>query len=510
MHKLLRLTFAISLSLAAGQLQAGAQPAALAQPSASPSTGPITPASVPPSPSPSPAQTKIVQPIKIYPLPGGLDARPMLNSNSPELVNDAGILISTLPNQGKTDSPFLDYAFEGDFGAFCHHIFKDANPGERLLYLGLVASNLSAKPVRLTLTQGASYLSQPDALFKPLADILPNPAGEIYAGPGDRVATELLAGTLPLKDIVIEIPPGASRVVSSQPINTDVAILPPINGRSTLMHFHSDGPVYLSELAWLAQHNGEQFVPPTLEDYHSLLDAGKFAGVHEKTSLYTDTTPPTGPFFYGRVAGVSQGLSWQGKLWEGSRATERPAPGQKIGYPIATTYIKRFGTGQNQSGKMPRRYPDTPPENHGNYAVDYELEIPLHNDTKEFQSYSLALSQPLNPNLPADKPAEMVYMFPPNAAVMFRGSVRLRWVDEYKQLQDRLSHLVLRNGQEGSAFELITVPPRTHYDLKLSLVYPPDSTPPHLLTIERLDEQEQLGLGPGKPGCLGKDKANLC
>ncbi|HEY9843110.1 MAG TPA: DUF3370 family protein, partial [Candidatus Obscuribacterales bacterium] len=106
MHKLLRLTFAISLSLAAGQLQAGAQPAALAQPSASPSTGPITPASVPPSPSPSPAQTKIVQPIKIYPLPGGLDARPMLNSNSPELVNDAGILLSTLPNQGKADSPF--------------------------------------------------------------------------------------------------------------------------------------------------------------------------------------------------------------------------------------------------------------------------------------------------------------------------------------------------------------------------------------------------------------------
>lgn len=434
-----------------------------------------------------------LRPTKIYPLPGSLDEMPMLNSNSPEKVEGEGILISTLPGQIGDASPFLDYAFKGDFGVFSHHIFQDNVPGQRLLYLGLLASNFSAEPVKVTIRQGASYLSQPEALFRPLPEFERNPAAAIYAGPGDRVATELIAGKSQLQDLVVDIPPYSTRVLASEPINTDVAILTPlkdgtqvgINGRSTLMHLHSDGPVYLSQVAYIAQRQTAGFTPPKLEDYQALLNARKFAGAHEPASQYDPKVPAAGSNFkYGRVVGVSQGLTWKAELWQGTRILERPAPGETVGYPIASTYIKRYATGQNQSAPMLRRYADSAQEAHGNYGLTYEIKIPLHNRTGEFQSYSLALSQPTNPNI--SSLADMNYTLPPSKVPMFRGSVRLQWTDEYHQQQDQLTHLVLYNGQESAPLEMLTVPPHTNYDLKLSLIYPADATPPQLLTITRV------------------------
>lgn len=454
-----------------------------------------TPASTPtPAPVQTQAPVKTLLPLKIYPLPGGLDQRTMFNDNSPESVPGTGILVSTLPNQGRENSPFLDFAFNGEFGLFSHHLFIDRVAGTRLLYLGLVASNFSARPVTLTIKQGASYLSQPDAPFNvPLQVLAPNPGALIYAGPGDRVATELTAGKVLMQNLSFKVPPGTSQLIYSQPINTDVPVLSPqkdgttlaVNGRSILLVCQSNGPLYLSSLAWVAKRDGESFVPPTLDDYRSLLNAGKFAGRHEPASIYDEKNPPKGAFFYGRVAGVSPGVSWSGKLWEGERAAEIPGPGEKVGYPIATTYVKRFGTGQNQSGAMIRRYSDSPPENHGNYGVDYQLEIPFSNKSQAPQTYTLSLTEPLNPNLPAGQPAEMVYTDPPNPTWMFRGSIRLRWRDAAGKLQDQLTHLGLHNGRLAPPFARITVPPGKSYTAQLSLIYPADATPPQLLTIGR-------------------------
>lgn len=451
-------------------------------------------------------QVESLQPIKIYPLPGALDNAPMLNSNSPEMVNEPGILVSTLPpERGSTAaSAFLNYAFEGDFGLFSHHILKDEQPGDRMLYLGLVATNYSGKPVHLNLKEGASFLSQPDAPFKDLPSFVSNPGALMFAGPGDRVASELIAGKSAMMPGTVEVPPCSgdfvnqdttsphkeycpSALIMSHPINTDVAIPPSINGRSTLAYFSSDGPVYLTYLAWFAKKEGDRFVPPTLDDYISLIDAGKLAGSHEEATLdYVPGDPPKGVFKYGRVAGVSQGLTWKGKLWDATRILERPAPGQKVGYPIAAVHVKRYGTGQDQSGTMLRRYMDSPLQSHSNYGVRYELDIPLHNTTGQFQTYSLALNHPAN--MPASgKSAELQYLFPPNKPVVFRGSVRLRWVDEYNQQQDNLNHLVLRHGQQSAPLAMLTVPPGTKYDLKLSLIYPADATPPQILTIERVE-----------------------
>jgi hypothetical protein len=53
-----------------------------------------------PTPSPTP-QIEIVQPQQVRAIPGKLDDVPVFNSNSPELVQTEGILLSTFPPNGK-------------------------------------------------------------------------------------------------------------------------------------------------------------------------------------------------------------------------------------------------------------------------------------------------------------------------------------------------------------------------------------------------------------------------
>lgn len=438
--------------------------------------------------SSSSTQVESVQKMKVFPLPGHLDSLPMLNSNSPEVIEQAGILVSTLPGGTDPNSPFLNYAFTGDFGVFSHHIAKDSYPGQRLLYLGLLVTNQSDQTVHLQMQRGASYLSQPDALFRALPSVENNSDAMIYAGPGDRVTTELLAGKSPLQPVSMDIPPRSTRMVYSLPVPTSVAILPPINGRSSLMYFHSDGPVYLSQVATFARKEGLSFVPPTLEDYRELLNQRHLAGAREMAPTeYNPADPPTtASFRYGRVAGVAEGLHWTGQFFEGARILERPAVDEISAYPISSLYLKRWGTEQNQSGTLLRRYPDTALQAHGNYGVRYELTLPLHNDTANFETFKLGLAQPIKMTGPASN-AEMDFVYPPNKPVFFRGSLRLQWTDEFNQQQDEIKHLVLHQGQETVPVSLMTVPPHVHYDLKLSFYYPADCTPPQLLTLERLE-----------------------
>lgn len=424
-------------------------------------------------------QVKTVQNIKIFPLPGGLDAYPMLNSNSPEIVESSGILVSSLP--GKSPA-YLDFPFKGRFGVFSHHIARDPAPGVRLLYLGTLVTNPHATPVTLELTRGASYLSQPDALFKALPSLTPNPNGLVYAGPGDRVITELLTDTVPLKNKTFTIPPRSTELIASLPVPTNVKILPPINGRSSLMYFNSSDSLYVSHLAYFADKKGDGFAAPTAADYRELLNSGKMAGKREETPTNYLREKPKGPFRYGRVAGISQGLTWQSKLFQGDALLQRPNAGETVGYPISAVYLKRMGTDQNQSGELLRRYADTAYQNHANYGVRYDIEIPLHNRTQSYQTYSIGLSHPVSQNK-----EEQSFVFPPNRPVMYRGSTQLRWTDEYNQQQTRFSHLVLQHGQEPQTLERFTLAPGINYDVTLSLYYPADSTPPQLLTVSRIE-----------------------
>jgi hypothetical protein len=129
-------------------------------------------------------------------LPGKLDAVLVFNSNSPELVLQEGILLSTFPKLGKAmPAAHLDRALNGRFDIFTHHIAKGSATDLRTLYHAVVAHNPGAEPVTIDILQGASYVSQPDAPFVELpAAVLPNNQGDVYSGPGSRGASDILRG----------------------------------------------------------------------------------------------------------------------------------------------------------------------------------------------------------------------------------------------------------------------------------------------------------------------------
>lgn len=444
-----------------------------------------------PAPGAGPAaQVEVKVPTAIRPLPGDLDQTLVFNSNSPEIVQSEGILLSTLPPAspsatGSAAYPFLDLPFSGSFAYFSHHIAKDVAPGARQLYVGLLATNLSNRPVNLDLTGGASYLSQPDAPFVPLDPIIEDPEGLVYAGPGDRVATDLLHGRSSVPNIRQTLLPGTTQLVRSWSIPTKVAILPPVNGRTTVLRLNSEGPVYLSQVARFAvKAEDGSWLPPAEADYKVMLSTPFMAGPREAEATPFDPAlpPPKGAFRFGRVAGVSKGDRWDGTLFGGAGAPPRPGLGEQVSFPIATTYLNRFGTPQNQSAPMVRRYPDTAYQAHGNYGVTYSLKVPLDNPDAAPRAYTFTLSHPSR--VEGDRTS--VYLDPPNRPVTFRGPVKLEWHDARGLPEIHYTHLVLRHGQQLPPFQTVEVPPGARYDVTVTISYPADATPPQLLTIGRV------------------------
>ncbi|HEY9720800.1 MAG TPA: DUF3370 family protein, partial [Oscillatoriaceae cyanobacterium] len=377
-----------------------------------------------------PSPTVLALREQVYPLPGGLDGTLVFNSNSPEVVTTPGVLLSTLPPAPGQEGVFLNQPFQGDFSVFSHHIARNATQGAHLLYLGLIASNRGKKPVHLSLVHGASYLTQPQAPFRLLPTVISDPLGYGYAGPGDRVATELLHGESPMVPNTSVVMPDGQVLVYNLPVPTDIAALPPANGRSTLLDLHSDGPVYLSEVALFAGWGTQGFQPPTLGDYQTALGNPQLAGPREASATpYVPGGPkPPGVFRYGRVAGVAVGAQWTGTLVGGPERIALPAPGERIGFPLASVYLNRFGTQQNQAPNLIRRYPGTAVQAQGDYGVRYNLTLPLVNPSDTSRTYTLTLSRPTGVR-GTGAAQEVLYQVPSSTAVMFRGPVSLAWQD---------------------------------------------------------------------------------
>jgi len=97
---------------------------------------------LPPQPSSSPLKTLTVsQQVRV--LPGKLDSIPIFNSNSPEVVQTEGILLSTFgPEAKQVASAQLNFPFKGRFDIFAHHIAKAKNREEtRTLFQGIIVHN---------------------------------------------------------------------------------------------------------------------------------------------------------------------------------------------------------------------------------------------------------------------------------------------------------------------------------------------------------------------------------
>ncbi len=440
----------------------------------------------------------------VRPLAGELDSVPVFNSNSPELVEDAGILLSTFPPEGMAvPEAHLDFAFNGRFDVFAHHVYKaldyDEETPELLdsLYIGVLVYNPGSVPVNVRSLSGASYLSQPDAPFIQLPDFVPfSPLNPVYAGPGSRVSGDMLQDRL--QDIfsaVMVIPPGESRMLMNQPIPIRELELP-INGRSTLAYLESDGPVYVASMAQYAvvEAGVDGSViesAPTLAAWESLLQTGGLAGPR-------DLAPAPLPLaegdrlIYGRVAGVSLGSEWKATLRDESDSELAddlladqltiPAAGAAFSYGISLLYAGTMGTDQNQSAQMLVRYPDTAYQSHGNYGVRYSLTLPLFNPTDQPQTVTVALETPIK----EDELSEggLQFFEPLPTQTFFRGPVQVRYQSDRNLPVIRNIHLVMKRGQQGTPLATITMPPMTSRTVEVDLLYPADSTPPQVLTVE--------------------------
>lgn len=420
-------------------------------------------------------------------LPGKLDTVPTFNSNSPELVKIEGILLSTFPPEGKqVPSAHLNFPFEGRFDVFTHHIARAETQAETgTLYQGVIVHNPSDKPVTVDVLQAASYLSTPEAPFKELPDMKDNADGSVYSGPGSRTMSDVLRGVrqgiFPAQ-LVIE--PGQSQMLMNQPITIERA--PASNGRSTMMRLRSNGAVYVANLAKRGVRNSNgTYRSPTLQEWQGLLETGGFAGPRDP--IPTPLDPPREPTVFSRVAGVSEGAQWQAEITDSPNGEHLslPEPGKAFSYIVGTLHLITLGTGQIQSAAMLRRYSDTAYFAHSNYGVEYNLTLPLKNTTSQPQTVTVSLQTPLKDEGGKDL---LLFLNPRVDQIFFRGTVKVNYENDAGQSQTRYVHLVQRRGQPGEPLVTLNLPPGASREVQVSLLYPPDSTPPQVLTVKTLDK----------------------
>jgi hypothetical protein len=442
--------------------------------------------------TPAPPQPQeILVPQEVRALPGQLDSVLVFNSNSPELVQQEGILLSTFPPQGKKfPAAHLNVPLEDRFDVFAHHIAKPPTPEDlRTLYLGVILHNPGNRPVTVDVLQAASYLSQPDAPFIELPPTVPNPLGTVYAGPGSRAMNDVLRGKrqegFPAQ---IVIPPGESQMLLNLPIPVKT-LTPPLNGRSTLIRARSNGTIYAASLAMFAKQGADGTEQaPSLADWQNLLDNSNISGPRDRTPTPPDQT--SGQIIYGRVAGVARGSQWRAQVFDpdqpfsGSSYLSIPQPGQAFSYGLSTLIGGTLGTGQVQTTPLLVRYPDTAYQTHGNYAIQYSLALPLRNVTSQPQTVAVTVQTPIK----QDKIQDGLKFFdPPQRQVFFRGTVRLRYSDDRGFPQTRYIHLVQRRGQQGEPLLTMNMPAGSQRLVEFDFLYPPDATPPQVLTVTTLN-----------------------
>jgi Protein of unknown function (DUF3370) len=232
--------------------------------------------------------------------------------------------------------------------------------------------------------------------------------------------------------------------------------------------------------------NGRDDRQPNLGEWQALLNNGNFAGPRDKVP-----TPPDaigGQLIYGRVAGVSQGSQWQAILADNLGSTKPqlkiPQPGRAISYGLVTLRGGRLGTQQNQTAKMLVRYPDTAYEAHGNYGIEYKLTLPLQNNSNNTQTVSVTLETPLKENKLSQ--GGIRFRKPSLDFPFFRGTVRIKYTDDEGKLVTRYVHLWHRTGQILKPLVKLKMPANSNRQVQIDVIYPPDSTPPHVLSVRTL------------------------
>lgn len=380
------------------------------------------------------------------PLNGTFNNVPVLHSNQPEEVAGPGILVSTtfgdaLAENGQRLS-HATYTFNGEFGVHAHHKYHPsaqyvARYGTRRgqLTLAAIAINPSDRDVLLKFESG-SVKNSFEAPYQAnnLLGVIPQGHRPWNTGPGAATAAQMMRGTLDRKiPEAIRIPARSRTVIFS----TDL----PSNGiANALIKGRSDGPFQLAVVA--------AKMPMSDQEILNVLDSDRFAPGRTYLNRIDKIENKS---VFSRVAGVAIGDTYQASVIH--NLNDMP-----LHVPLTTTNRHNFGTGENQVNPLATRMLDSSLDNIGTYGVRYNIDMSLIGNGP----YKLVLSHP---------------SLPGRQFVSFRGSIGLKLDNGYEEL-----HVGMRSGQ-SLVLKSLNLTPNMPMNIRLSLVYPADATPGHLLSV---------------------------
>jgi hypothetical protein len=335
---------------------------------------------------------------------------------------------------------------------FTHH----QNRSGRNLFQALVLHNPGKEPVKVQVGPSAASFTNSAPYRDHGGSPAPDPWGWRSSGPGDVTAGKFLRGERAIHANSITLKPGETRVVHS-------LLIPPKNEGTGQFRFSAEGPVHGAVVI--------EEAPPTDASVKARMAAGKLLARNPEDKLPTPPGAP-GQLIFGRVSGVQKGAAWRatatndgaGKTF---RITEQDT---SQSYVIVGKRSNTLGTGQDHAAPLERRYDDTAYAAHGNYGVTYEVALPVRNETQDTREVKIFFDSPGQP-LPLSR--------------VFRGQIAIDITDAKGRTSTQYMHVSQRAGDMGEApLTTIQLPPGESRAVKLRLVYPANSTPPHALRIE--------------------------
>jgi hypothetical protein len=198
------------------------------------------------------------------------------------------------------------------------------------------------------------------------------------------------------------------------------------------------------------------------EDYDlfTILDSGRLAPGRVYLNRIAEIKNRT---IFSRVGGVAIGDSYHAKL--AHDLGQGP-----LHVPLTSTERHNFGTREVQVNPLASRMLDSSLNNVGTYGVRFDVDL----DLRGSGSYELVLSHPA-PSGGKDFTA-------------FRGSLQVRTEQGLQEM-----HVGMRSGQSLSLTTL-ELKPGVANPVRVSLVYPADATPGHLLSVVPVGQLARLRL----------------
>ena len=135
------------------------------------------------------------------------------------------------------------------------------------------------------------------------------------------------------------------------------------------------------------------------------------------------------------------------------------------------------------------RYDDTTYQAHGNYGIEYTLTFPLYNPNDVSQTVSVKLETPIKED--ALSTSGLQFFDPLPTQTFFRGPIQIKYRDDQGLPRIQNIHLVQRRGQPGDPLATLTLAPQERRPVEIVLRYPPDSTPPQVITIDSHSDVER-------------------